>query len=64
MESTKQILIAQSTMKAEFIAYYKVTNHAIWSQNFVIGLRIVDGIGRPLKVYCDNRLASEFSNNN
>ena len=32
--------------------------------NFVTGLRVVDGIERPLKVYCDNRAAIEFSNNN
>ena len=51
-------------MEAEFIACYKATNHAIWLQNFVIGLQVVDGIERPLKVYCDNRSITEFSNNN
>ena len=63
-KSAKQSLIAQSTMEAEFIACYKATNHAIWLRNFVTGLRVVDGIERPLKVYCDNRSATEFSNNN
>ena len=33
-------------------------------RNFVIGLRIVDGIQRPLKLYCDNKSAVMYSNNN
>ena len=32
--------------------------------NFVTGLRVVDGIERPLKVSSDSRAATEFSNNN
>ncbi|XP_074377073.1 secreted RxLR effector protein 161-like [Apium graveolens] len=63
-KSANQSLIAQSTMEVEFIACYKETNHAIGLRNFVTGLRVVDGIERPLKVYCDNRSATEFSNNN
>ncbi|XP_074358157.1 secreted RxLR effector protein 161-like [Apium graveolens] len=63
-KSAKQSLIAQSTMEIEFIACYKATNHAIWLRNFITILRVVDGIERPLKVYCDNRYATEFSNNN
>ena len=33
-------------------------------QNFVTGLRIVDGIERPLKLFCDNKSAVLYSNNN
>ncbi|XP_074346621.1 secreted RxLR effector protein 161-like [Apium graveolens] len=62
--SAKQSFIAQSTMEEEFTACYKATNHAIWLRNFVTGLRVINGIERPLKVYCDNRSATEFSNNN
>ena len=32
--------------------------------NFVIGLPVVNGTKRELKVYCDNRTTTEFSNNN
>ncbi|WOG95703.1 hypothetical protein DCAR_0415030 [Daucus carota subsp. sativus] len=63
-KSAKRTLIAQSTIEAEFIACYEATNYAIWLRNFVTGLRVVDGIERPLKVYCDNRAATEFSNYN
>ncbi|XP_062093925.1 secreted RxLR effector protein 161-like [Humulus lupulus] len=61
--SAKQSLIASSTMVAEFIACYEATNHATWLRNFVIGLRVVDGIERPLKIYCDNLSEVLYSNN-
>ena len=63
-ENAKQTLIASSTMAAEFITCYKVSNHGIWLRNFVTGLRIMDGIKRPLKIFCDNKLAVLYSNNN
>lgn len=33
-------------------------------QNFVTGLRIVESIERPLRIYCDNNSAVMYSNNN
>ena len=48
-------------MAAEFIACYEASNHGIWLQNFVT--RLV-GIERPLKMFCDNKLAVTYSNNN
>ena len=63
-KSAKQTLIDSSTMAAEFIAYYEASNHGIWLQNFVTRLRIMDGIERPLKLYCDNKSAVMYSNNN
>ena len=62
--SAKQTLIASSTMAAEFIACYEASNHGIWLRNFVTGLRVVKGIERPLKLYCDNNSAVLYSNNN
>ena len=62
--SAKQTLIASSTMEAEFIACYEASNHGIWLRNFVIGLCVVKGIERSLKLYCDNNLAVLYSNNN
>ena len=62
--SAKQTLVASSTMAAEYIAMYEASNQALWLKNFVTGLRIVDGIERPLKIYCDNKSAVLFSNNN
>ena len=62
--STKQTLVASSTMEAKFIAYFETSNHGIWLRNFVTRLRILGGIERPLKIYCDNKSAVIYSNNN
>lgn len=43
---------------------YKVFNHGIWRKNFVTGLQILDGIERPLKLYCDNKSTIIFFINN
>ena len=32
-------------------------------QNFISGLRVVDSISRPLRIYCDNAVAVFFSKN-
>lgn len=62
--SAKQTLIASSTMAAEFVACYEASNQGIWLRNFVTGLRILEGTARPLKLYCDNKSAVLYSNNN
>ena len=51
-------------MVAEFIICYEASNHEIWLQNFVIGLQIVDGIEISLKLFCDNKSAVLYFNNN
>ncbi|RVW62736.1 Retrovirus-related Pol polyprotein from transposon TNT 1-94 [Vitis vinifera] len=56
-KSVKQTLIASSTMEAEFIACYETSNHGIWLRNFIIELRIVDRIEKPLRINCDNKVA-------
>nr|GEV95993.1 retrovirus-related Pol polyprotein from transposon TNT 1-94 [Tanacetum cinerariifolium] len=48
----------------EFIACCKATSQALWLRNFISGLRIVDTICRPLKIFCDNSTAVLFSKNN
>ncbi|XP_074323453.1 secreted RxLR effector protein 161-like [Apium graveolens] len=62
--SAKQTLITSSTMAAEYIACFVASNQALWLRNFVTGLRILDGVKRPLKIFCDNKSAVEYSNNN
>ena len=62
-KSVKQSIIASSTMTAEFVACYEASNHGIWLRNFVTGLRIMDGIERPLKLFCDNKSAVLYFNN-
>ena len=43
---------------------YKASNYGIWLRNFVTGQRIVEWTERPLKLYCDNKSAVMYSNNN
>ena len=62
--STKQKLVASSTIETEFVACYEATTQALWLRNFIIGLKIVDSISRPLKIFCDNSAAVFFSKNN
>ena len=51
-------------MAIGFIACYKVSNHRIWLRNFVVGLQIVNGIDRSLKLSCGNKSIMPYSNNN
>ena len=62
--STKQTLIATSTMKVEFMSCFEVTSHGVWLKSFIFGLRVVDSISRPLKIYCDNSAAVFMAKNN
>ena len=63
-KSVKQSIVASSTTAAEFVACYEASNQGIWLRNFVTRLRIMDGIERPLKLFCDNKSAVLYSNNN
>ncbi|XP_052880506.1 secreted RxLR effector protein 161-like [Gossypium arboreum] len=58
-KSVKQTLVASSTMAAEFIACYEASNHGIW-----LRMRILENVERPLKLFCDNKSAVLYSNNN
>jgi len=62
--NAKKILTTSSTMVTKFVACYEASNHGIRLRNFVTGLQIVEGIERPLKLYCDNKSAVLYSNNN
>ena len=62
-KSCKQTARASSTMHAEFVATYEATGQAIWIKKFVPGLRVVDSIERPLRIYCDNEPAVPYSYN-
>lgn len=44
----KQSLRTSSTMEAGCIAYYKATKQALWLRNFVMNLKIIDSVSRPL----------------
>ncbi|KAL3509964.1 hypothetical protein ACH5RR_029365 [Cinchona calisaya] len=53
-EKINQSIIASSTMEVEFLVCYETTSLALWLNNFILGLKIVDIISRPLKIFCDN----------
>ena len=63
-KSHKQELTATSTMMAEYIALYNATCHGMLLRNLITGLKVVNSISRPLKLYCDNSAAVSFSNSN
>jgi hypothetical protein len=49
---------------AKFVACYEVTGQAMWLKKFVPGLRVVDNIEIPLKLYYDNEPAVLYTHNN
>jgi hypothetical protein len=62
--SSKQTVMTSSTMYAGFVACYEVVGQTMWLKKFVPGLRLVDSIERPLKLYCDNEPAVLYTHNN
>ncbi|RVW73044.1 Retrovirus-related Pol polyprotein from transposon TNT 1-94 [Vitis vinifera] len=62
-KSEKQSITTSSTMKAEFVACFEASSHALWLQNFISGLGVVDYIAKPLRIYCDNTAAGFLSKN-
>ena len=62
--SAKQSLIATSTMKADFVSCFEATSHGVWLKSFISGLRLVNTISRPLRIFCDNSAAVFFAKNN
>ena len=53
-KSSKQTITTSSTMYAEFVVCYEATWQVNWLKKFILGLKVVDDIYRPLKLYCDN----------
>jgi hypothetical protein len=62
--SSKQTIMTSSTMYTEFVACYEAVGQAMWLKKFVPGLRVVDSIEKPLKLYCDNEPAVLYADNN
>ena len=62
--SAKQTLTATSTIEAEFMSCFEASSHSVWLKNLISGLRIVDSISRPLKLYCDNLAMVFMAKNN
>ena len=63
-KSSKQTVTTSSTMYAEFVACYEATRQVNWLKKFMPGLKVVDDIHKPLKLYCDNNPAVCYTHNN
>jgi hypothetical protein len=63
-KSSKQSLVAASTMQAEFVACYEATGQAVRLKNFIPDLKVIDSITEPIMLYCDNHSVVFFSSNN
>ena len=63
-KSSKQSVTTSSTMYAEFVACYEASGQVTWLKKFVPGLKVVNSIERPLKLYCNNEPAVFYAQNN
>jgi hypothetical protein len=62
--SSKQTVMTSSMIYAEFVACYEAVGQTMWLKKFVLGLRVIDSIERPIKLYCDNEPAVLYAQNN
>jgi hypothetical protein len=51
-------------MYVEFVDCYEATGQTEWLKKFVPELRVIDNIENPLKIYCNNEPAVQYSYNN
>ena len=63
-KSSKQTITTSSTKDVEFVACYEATGQVNWLKKFIPGLKVVDDIHKPLKLYCDNNPAKLYCDNN
>jgi len=63
-KSVKQSIVTTSTMQAEFIACYEATCQAIWLKNFLISLKVLGTIEKPIQIWNDNNSAVLFAKGN
>ena len=62
--SIKQGLIATSTMETEFVSSFKEISHDVWFKSFISGIRLIDTISRPLRIFYDNLTVVFMAKNN
>ncbi|KAL5560213.1 hypothetical protein UlMin_036424 [Ulmus minor] len=62
-KSTTGYIFMMAGGAAEHMACYEATCNAMWLQNFILALGVIDFAKRPLKLYCDNSAVVSFSRN-
>ena len=50
-------------MKAEFVSCFEATSFGVWLKSFISGIRVIDSIERPLRLYCDNSVVALLARN-
>ena len=53
-KSSKQQIVADSTIEAEYIAASEAVKEAVWMKKFNTELGVVPEIKNPVPLYCDN----------
>ena len=51
-------------MESEFVSCFEATSQGVWLKSFISGLRVMDYISRPLRIFCDNSTAMFLAKNN
>ena len=62
--SVKHTLIATSTMEVQFVSCFETTSYSVWMRSFIYGLKIIDSISRPLRIFCINSATIILAKNN
>jgi hypothetical protein len=63
-KSSKQTVTTSSTVYAKFVACFEASGQVNWLKKFIPGLKVVNNIHKPLKLYCDNAPAVHYAHNN
>jgi hypothetical protein len=63
-KSFKQTVTTSSTMYVEFVACYEATWQVNWLKKFIPGLKVIDNINKPMRLYFDNNPAVQYAHNN
>jgi hypothetical protein len=53
-KSSKQEIVADSTMEALYIAASKAAKEVVWIRNFISELGVVPSVSSPMDLFCDN----------
>ena len=53
-KSSKKDTVANSTIKAEYLATSEATKEVVWIKKFITVLRVVPSISNPVDLFCDN----------
>jgi hypothetical protein len=63
-KSSKQTVTTLSTEYVEFVVCFEASGQVNWLKKFIPGLKVVDSIDKPLKLYCDNASVVQYAHNN